>query len=728
VSRRLCAALLALLLVSCGDRDRPPGVIEGAQRPRLENGVPLAADRERSILFGDLHAHTTYSVDAFIYSLPLFGGEGAHPPADACDYARYCSALDFFSITDHAEGLTPEKWRRIKQSTRQCNARAGDPDDPDLVAFIGWEWTQAGPTPEEHYGHKNVIFPGLDESEVPVRTINSLPDGTFDRAPPGFLLRAATGVLGAIGQDPYADFLWSIQQTAQVPECPRGVDTRELPAECIENAPTPALLFEKLGQWGFDSLVIPHGLAWGIHAPPGSRLDVQLDPANHDPSRQRLVEISSGHGNSEEYRPWRAVEFGPDGEAVCPAPRADYLPCCWRAGEIVRERCGDAPEAECQQRIEEARQLALAAGVTSRRVLPDTEPEDWLDCGQCRDCFKPAYSLRPRQSAQYAMAIGDFGADSQGGRPLRYRLGFISSSDDHKAQPGTGYKQALRRKNTDARGVTSAQMQERLRPWVLGEQEDPARAQASPQPRERGFRDLFDVERVASFMYPGGLVAVHSDGRDRDAIWQALKRREVYGTSGPRILLWFDLVNAPQGRVPMGGAAELREPPRFSVRAVGARKQQPGCPEWSVSGLSAGRLERLCRGECHHPGDERQRIRAIEVVRILPQQAPGEDVTPLIEDPWRRFECPPDPAGCSVSFTDEEISGSGRDAVYYVRALQAQTPAINGANLRTRFDAEGEPNDVTPCYGSYKTPTDEDCLAPVQERAWSSPIFVDAAR
>ena len=57
---------------------------------------------EKQILFGDLHVHTTFSTDAFLWSLPIYGGEGAHPLADACDYARHCSSLDFWAITDHA--------------------------------------------------------------------------------------------------------------------------------------------------------------------------------------------------------------------------------------------------------------------------------------------------------------------------------------------------------------------------------------------------------------------------------------------------------------------------------------------------------------------------------------------------------------------------------------------------------------------------------------------------
>jgi hypothetical protein len=172
----------------------------------------------------------------------------------------------------------------------------------------------------------------------------------------------------------------------------------------------------------------------------------------------------------------------------------------------------------------------------------------------------------------------------------------------------------------------------------------------------------------------------------------------------------------------------MNRAPAFEVRAVGARKQKPGCPEYSEKALTPERLEHLCRGECFNPSDERKLVTRIEVVRIRPQATPGEDVSTLIEDPWQVFACPPDPNGCTVRFDDPEHESAARDALYYVRAIEEPSKAVNGGELRCSYDGDGNCVEVKPCWGDYRTPADDDCLAMVEERAWSSPIYVDRAK
>jgi len=225
-------------------------------------------------------------------------------------------------------------------------------------------------------------------------------------------------------------------------------------------------------------------------------------------------------------------------------------------------------------------------------------------------------------------------------------------------------------------------------------------------------------------------VGVHSAGRDREAIWDALERREVYGTSGGRTLLWFDLLETDAaGEIrlhPMGSEVILSDTPRFRVQAAGSYEQAPGCPEHSVNALSGDRLDNLCRGECFNPTDRRRAISRIEVVRIRPQAAPGEAVAPLIEDPWRTFDCnSEDRFGCQFEFSDPDFAGAGRDTVYYARALEEPRQLINADGLRCARDAEGSCIRVDPCFGDDRTAQDDLCLGTGQPRAWSSPIFVD---
>ena len=161
-------------LASCGS-DIDSGTVEG--RPKsltaleaLDVAHDLFPETENpyQILFGDLHVHTSYSIDAFTLELPMMGLQGIHDSAMACDFARYCASLDFFSFNDHAESLTPEHWQAQKDIINQCNIPS-ESGEQDLVVFPGWEWTQVGTSPENHWGHRNVIFKSTED--LPARPI-----------------------------------------------------------------------------------------------------------------------------------------------------------------------------------------------------------------------------------------------------------------------------------------------------------------------------------------------------------------------------------------------------------------------------------------------------------------------------------------------------------------------------------------------------------------------------
>ncbi len=739
----LVLAWLVLMFIGSGNLGNDWGAGEPNETPittamlgQRAGAIETAADemgvaRPKQILFGDLHVHSTYSLDAFMMALPTGGGEGAHPVSDACDFARHCSGLDFWSINDHAIAITETAWDDTVEAIRQCNA-VTDAANPDMTTFLGWEWTQMGTHPGNHYGHKNVIIRGLADDEIPTRPIAAAtpPDAT-DRDPdqinPG---RLGMGLLGVVrpSQDTF-DLIRYFDGLIQLTEnpCDEDVPVRDLPGDCFESTVDPAGLFAKLDDWGFESMVIPHGTTWGLYTPRGSAWDKQLVGDMHDPNRQQLIEVYSGHGNSEEYRDWKEIEIAADGTRSCPAPRDDFLPSCWQAGRIIESRCLEVGESaeECANRAATARQHFVDAGLPGHSVVPGVKPEDWLDSDQCRDCFQPSFNYRPKSSVQYIMALRNFDDPDS---PRRFDFGFMASSDNHLARPGTGYKEVFRTSNTEAR---LPQAGGKFLGGLRGELVvDPEPRSLPYDPDNPGsFFNAREAERSSSFFLTGGLTAVHSEGRDREAIWDAMERKEVYGTSGPRILLWFDLLNAPGSRgrpVAMGGEAALDEDPIFQVRAVGSFEQKPGCPADSLTALGSEETERLCRGECYHPSDERRQITRIEIVKVRPQIVAGEPVEPLIEDPWRIYECDPNPEGCAVTFTDADFQSEGRDALYYVRAIEAPILAINADGLRCEFDELGQCLSVDICYGD--SDPNDDCLAETEQRAWSSPIFIERAR
>jgi len=654
----------------------------------------------KRILFGDLHAHSSYSNDALLLQSSFLGGGGFRPPEVLCDFARFCSRVDFWSINDHPEGASPELWRRTREAIRRCNAlEGGQSHAPSMVSFLGWEWTQDAESPAACFGHMNVILRDTDDDKVPARSIGA--PGSLAVVDP-LLIKAGVTLLQA--HDPgnkevYSEVGDQLLAGMNTPLCPSGVDTRALPPDCREVAVDPRELFDKLSRWGTEALIIPHGNAWGWRHPWLSSWDNQLSSKQHDPGYQPLIEIVSGHGRSEVYRGWRSASSGKDGELTCPAPTGDYLPCCWRAGEITRARAkacaGDAESAKCEAEVAAARRKFLELPFGKRWAsVGATTAADWLDCGQCRDCSQPAYLYRPGSSVQASLA--------RSSSTVSFRWGVIGSTDSHRAGPGAGYKELP--------GMADA----------IG----PAKPEL-----EGAFRALVPAfypewERMSSFMYAGALAGVHAQGRSREAIWEALKRRETYATSGERIELWFDLINGPGGeRVPMGGESRLQAAPVFEVRVVGSFKQRPGCPADVSRRAPEGFIERYCFGECYNPTEQRYRIRRVEVVKIEPQRDPGDDIGKLIQDPLQTLTCPGDPQGCVVRFSDPDFTSRGRPALYYVRAYQEPTPQYNAGGLRCTKGPTSSCQAVKPCPSGYRAGNDT-CMALDEELAWSSPIFL----
>ena len=196
-------------------------VVKGPRPAATSYGDVHLPQNDSQVLFGDLHVHTNHSIDAYVFNTALVKGGGVVTPADACDFARYCSALDFWSINDHAEGLTPRVWSETVNAIRECNAQAGDSADPDMVSFVGWEWSNSNKDDvPSHYGHKNVIFRTWEPGQTPARPIAAKEQyGMTRKVPP-----VVVGILSLFeGVFDASDFGWYIEESKSTPLCPENV-------------------------------------------------------------------------------------------------------------------------------------------------------------------------------------------------------------------------------------------------------------------------------------------------------------------------------------------------------------------------------------------------------------------------------------------------------------------------------------------------------------------------
>ena len=275
-------------------------------------------------------------------------------------------------------------------------------------------------------------------------------------------------------------------------------------------------------------------------------------------------------------------------------------------------------------------------------------------------------------------------AERIGVNPLR--LGIVASTDTHNGTPGA--------------------VEERSFIGHRGEDDDtPAKQLGTGQFYLGG--NLFSG---------GGLVGVWAEENSRSSIFDALRRREVFGTSGPRIAVRFfggwnlapglctdpNLVQAAyDGGVPMGGF--LPAPP------AGA-----GAPTFVVSALRDA-------GTIAHPGVALQRIQIIK--GWLDQGQAHQQVFDVAGDAGNgatvdEATCTPQGPGadtlCAV-WTDPGFVPE-QQAFYYVRVLENPTCRWSTYTCNALAPVDRPPACTDPAVP--KT---------VQERAWTSPIWYQPA-
>ncbi len=652
MSKRLSILLLPALLACSLDPGKEPWTPDSKPAATDMAPAPRAAcesrDPLRRPLFGDLHVHTGFSMDAWVQGvrvtpddayrfargepigLPPHGADGS--PSGTMQLER---PLDFAAVTDHGEWLGEVRICQDELSpaydSRSCRIFRGEQPSwlGRILGLRGFRQQLAGAV---SLSGRNEEICGEDSARCREETLTAwrlnqeATERWYDRTP----ACSFTTLHGyEYSRSPASTKIHRnvIFRNEVVPELPISwIDTptelefwRKLRSQCLDV------------DSACDALAIPHNpnLSNGqLFQVPYRDLPIeeQRAQAKLRAGLEPVVEMVQYKGESECRNGLYGVLGGPD--ELCDFGKVRDLP--------------GLPLEDCEE----------GTGSGAQRG---------------RGCISRLDYVR------YALIEGLREEERIGVNP--YVFGFIGSTDTHLGNPGAVEESsALPSFSSDTTKLLH-----------VGES-----------------------RRPVPFRSAGGLAGVWAEENTRDAIFDALARREVFATSGtriaPRLFAGKGLPEdwCSQGDrvargyaegVPMGGRVETKAGAGSAVRfAVHARRDP-----------RSAALERIQIVKGWHGEDGGFHQQVSDVVRN--PDAPAE----AAED------CRIEPAGgdsLCATWVDPSFDPA-QAAVYYARVIEA--PTCRWTRWRCQALPEGERPDAC---SDPRVPTT------IQERAWTSPIWV----
>jgi len=212
-----------------------------------------------------------------------------------------------------------------------------------------------------------------------------------------------------------------------------------------------------------------------------------------------------------------------------------------------------------------------------------------------------------------------------------------------------------------------------------------------------------------------GLAGVWAKENTREAIYEALERKETFATSGPRIKMRFFagwnlkvdslenedwVTDAYTNGVPMGSDLKSQE--------SGGRSQSPTFIIEAIKDSEGANLDRVQMIKGYLDKERKPQDKIFEVVwageRTVGSNGKLPAIGNTVDIPNASYTNNIGAVSFQTIWTDPEFDGS-QSAFYYLRVLEIPTPRWTTYDAKTLGIAP--PTDVT---------------ATIQERAWSSPI------